>query len=300
MRKFIENLLYFSRPLLRILIRKPIYIFPFDGGTCSQISDYLCLKYCEENWGRVKIYADISWYEKNTGLEDSVIARPYNFEQLFDSLNFKKANKFQIWFYKLCFSYFQSKEDTKNGFSAELSQMNIPRYPAYLRGYYYLNVSLLRQSIERHLKFKNPQEFLDEKSLELYDEITKSEGLAVGVHVRRGDMAVEGGYWKVIPKEYFINITNIPELNEGRFYFFSEEPEWIEENVLPYIDVNAKIVKSNPSYYGYRDLFLLSSCDYQVKSQGSFGEFAYYLNNNKNKRLIGFNEKELNLWKWIE
>ena len=96
----------------------------------------------------------------------------------------------------------------------------------------------------------------------------------------------------MIPPEYFINICKIAELQDYTFYFFSEEPEWIKEKVVPYINVKYQIVENNPSYYEYKDLYLLSSCKYQVRSQGSFGLFAYMLNQHNDKKLIIYNEEQ--------
>ena len=133
--------------------------------------------------------------------------------------------------------------------------------------------------------------------MEIYNKI-KANDKSIGVHVRRGDMSSEGGFWKVVPAEYFINVCNIPELQEWTFFFFSEEPEWIRENILPYINVKYELANNNSSYYGYRDLYLLSNCKYQVCSQGSFGPYAYIINRYKEKRMITYDDRKQELWEW--
>ena len=80
---------------------------------------------------------------------------------------------------------------------------------------------------------------------------------------------------------------NLPEFKNKEFFFFSEEPEWIEKNILPNIDSNIKTnIIRNPSNEGYKDLLLLSLCKHQIASQGSFGTYSYLLNKNENKILV--------------
>lgn len=294
----VEQAFVLLKPLIKGLLRKPAIILNFDGGTCSQIEDIVCLQMLKERTG-YRMLADVSWYQ---ACEDksSITARPYNVDKLFEYEKLETASKFQIWIYKLLFSYFPKDNDEKRSENnVDLSKFKLPEAPCYLRGYYSYDINIIEKNYERFLRIKRPEEILDNDNLKIYDKIQKDKK-SIGVHVRRGDMAVEGGYWKVVPADYFINVCKIPELQDFTFYFFSEEPEWVTENILPHIKVKYELPGNNPSYYGYKDLFLLSSCQYQVKSQGSFGTYAYVMNNYKNKKLIVYNEDKEFLWEWFE
>lgn len=69
------------------------------------------------------------------------------------------------------------------------------------------------------------------------------------------------------------------------------------EKIIPFINARSRVV-NNASYYGYRDLYLLSQCRYTVKSQGSFGEYAYMLNKRQDKKLVAYNGEKPRLWEW--
>ncbi len=298
LQKAINDMFFICRPIIRKLMVKPAVMFRIDGGTCSQLADYIIIKQLEAKGYRV--LADCSWYNTADTNEESTIARPFNLDKLFNLERYERATDFQVWLYHLLFPYHPTNKDMKkNGFSVYLEDFVIPAPPCYLAGYYYYENRKIEALIPKYCSLKKAEEVLDEKNLQVYYDIVSCPK-SIGVHVRRGDMAIAGGYWNPLPPEYFINICNIPELIDFNFYFFSEEPEWIKEEVLPYIDVKYRLVDNNPSYYGYKDLFLLSSCLYQVKSQGSFGEFAYRINTKKNRRLIVYDKNCPQLWKWFE
>lgn len=296
---YIEQIFVLFKPLIKKILRKPAIIFKIDGGTCSQMADIVYIKMIEEKTGK-RVLADFSWFDSCEKDENSVVARPFNVDKLFDFDKCEIATKFELWIYKLLFPYFPTEDDMKeNGISVDLMKFVLPEPPRYMYGYYYLKDDIFDKNWTRFLKLKRAEEILDSKNMELYNQIQHEEK-SVGVHVRRGDMAFGGGYWKILPAEYFINVCNMAELQGFTFYFFSEEPEWIRENILPYVNIKYELAANNSSYYGYRDLFLLSCCKYQVQSQGSFGRFAYLLNENRDKRLIGYNEKKKDLWEWSE
>lgn len=100
-----------------------------------------------------------------------------------------------------------------------------------------------------------------------------------------------------MPEQYFINVCEDLNGQDTVFFFFSEEPQWVLEHIIPFTSVRSKVV-NNSSFYGYRDLYLLSQCRCIVKSQGSFGEYAYMLNKRQDKKLIAYHEEKPRLWEW--
>ena len=240
---------------------------------------------------------DVSWYDRYGEGEDSVIARPYNIDKLFYLEEYQTAGKVQAWLYKVLFACFTPEDKIEKGlFGLDLNTFTIPPAPCYLHGYFKYKLSEIEKNIGKYCSFKDKEEILDSQNLTVYQEIVSCAN-PVGVHVRRGDMSVEGRYWKVLPEQYFINVCE--DLNEQGtiFFFFSEEPQWVLEKIIPFINARSRVV-NNASYYGYRDLYLLSQCRYTVKSQGSFGEYAYMLNKRQDKKLVAYNGEKPRLWEW--
>lgn len=296
---FFEQIIVLFKPVILKAMRYPAIIFRIDGGTCSQLNNYLSIKILQEEY-HCRILADVSWYISNDNNENSIYARPFNVDKLFVLDNFEKASSFEIWLYRLLFPYFPTDEDKReNGISVNLALFALPKAPCYLMNYYYFGMDIIQKNIWKYCALREPLSILGSDNIQLYNNIIK-ERHTIGLHVRRGDMANEGGYWEVIPAEYFINICNAPELQKFTFYFFSEEPKWIEKNILPYISVKYIVSKNNSSYNGYKDLFLLSCCKYQAVSQGSFGIYAYLINKHKDKKLIVYDKMKAGLWNWSE
>lgn len=291
------------QPITKKFCKNPSILIFMDGGTSSQISNYVSYRYFSQIHPNVKL--DLSWYDKSEKDENSSVARPFNLDKLFDVPAINMANKMESILYKLFYSYFPGAEEKKNGISVDLSQIKLPDAPVYLRDYYYWPSNNTESGIKEFLSLKKVEDILDDEAgMSLYKRIISEKSTVVGVHVRRGDMAVikSNSYWSLIPDDYFVNVTQIPELQGELFVFFSEEPEYIEKNIIPKCleknkDFRYCISKSYSSYYGYKDLFLLSRCDVLVKSQGSFGLYAYYISDNDNKKLISYDENEELLWK---
>lgn len=291
----LRTIVWWCKPLIRKCIKNPAVIFRMDGGTCSQIVDYVSFKMLEERT-KSRMVMDIAWYDRYGEGGDSVLARPYNIDKLFDLDGYCTAGKIQAWLYKVLFSYFPSDDMIKKGFGVNLSTFTIPEAPCYLQGYYKYELSEIEKNIGKYCSLKAKEEILDPDNLVIYEEIISCRN-PIGVHVRRGDMSVEGGYWEVLPSEYFINVCEDLNEKDSVFFFFSEEPQWILDNIIPFANIQYKIVH-NTAFYGYKDLYLLSRCKYQVKSQGSFGEYAYMLNTRQDKNMIVYDGNKPRLWKW--
>ena len=60
-----------------------------------------------------------------------------------------------------------------------------------------------------------------------------------------------------------------------KYLFFSDEPDWVEQNICNYISQPYEIMRGNKAW---EDLWLLAHCPIIVASQGSFGKVAAQLN----------------------
>ena len=244
--------------------KKNLVIIRTDGGIASQICFYSLGKYLEDKNMTVKY--DTSWFDINGHDLNGHFVRNYDLEKAFPSLKI---------------SYATDKEVEDFFVKHPLTTTNIEEYkaPLYVNGY--------PDTIPLVLKYK---QFLRDKfkpidvdtCAELLESIKKSNSCAV--HVRRGDLATYNvAYGYPVDEKYFIKAIKIILALEKdiKFFFFSEEPDWIEKNLIPKIqNINYEICRKNGSDKGYLDLYLIANSKHIIASKGSFGRFGKILSFN--------------------
>ncbi len=233
-----------------------------DGGICSQISFHALGRYFENKGFKVKY--DLSWFKENGKDLNGIFARNFDMQKAFPSLAVEEASPEEIAKYKKKYAVKEQALDTI-----------VP--PAYYGIYEERN----RQFLLQHEEFAKHFDPVDKAEIAgLLAQIQQTD--ACGIHVRRGDLATtDVVYGKPTDVSYFIKaIKIISALRPGSvFYFFSDEPEWVAQNIIPELDKNisCQICTQNGSDKGYLDLYLLSRCKSIISSQGSFGIFARLL-----------------------
>ncbi len=115
------------------------------------------------------------------------------------------------------------------------------------------------------------------------------EPTAVSIHVRRGDYVSDSTtnrYHGTCSLDYYRDaVERISELADGaHFFVFSDDIEWVKENLKPgrpvtYVDFNDD--KSN-----YEDLRLMSLCKHHIIANSSFSWWGAWLNLNPDKIVI--------------
>lgn len=248
-----------------------------NGGISSQMNFYARYKYFEELGYNVKF--DMKWFDDfNKVHPNDSYTRNFDLLKAFPSIKISIANESEI---KTCKenNYINTDEIKAKGLESKLVEFVKPN--TYITGY-----SIKRSASDYWDFFRerfNPE--LDEKNKKWLNLILEDDKNSCGVHVRRGDLSTYNeAYGDPVPADYFISAIKFlynknPNMS---FYFFSEEVDWIRDNIIPYIDKEIKyhIVDANNAGTGYLDLFLLSKCKYIIGSQGSFGRFAYNLSYN--------------------
>lgn len=190
----LRTIVWYNKPVIRKCIKNPVVIFKMDGGTCSQINNYVSMKMLAERTG-YNLIMDVSWYDRYGEGDDSVIARPYNIDKLFHLEDYQIASKIQVWLYQVLFACFPPRDRVKRGVWLDLNTFNVPPAPCYLHGYFGYKLSEIEKNIGKYCSFKDKEEILDSQNLLIYQEIISCAN-PVGVHVRRGDMSVGGGIGK--------------------------------------------------------------------------------------------------------
>ena len=260
----------------------PLVMMHVDGGLSSQIIRISVGKLFEEAGFRVKYELD---YYKQNG--KNKLAFPYRISTCFPSVIVPEANRWEVLRYKLF--YDAEKSHVKN--SVDINSWDHKR-ALYLSGY---STDYLIDKT-RISSFFNIHEIEKQLSCEAWkwaneiEKCRKHNIITVGVHVRRGDMTQAGGYWKVLNSKYFIAAINmIPNRDQCKFFFFSNGFDFVTNEIIPNLDIDYSLVQGTTC--DYEDFYLLSRCNTQIGSQGSWGTIAYLFNEDNNKRLITYNRE---------
>jgi hypothetical protein len=89
--------------------------------------------------------------------------------------------------------------------------------------------------------------------------------------------------------DYFVEAIKVATkmFPDASFFFFSEEPSYIEQEILPRLNPNIEVeVAKNDANKCYMDLLLLAACKHVIASQGAMGPMAFILNKHPDKKLI--------------
>ena len=142
---------------------------------------------------------------------------------------------------------------------------------------------------------------LDPKNMAFLKRI--SDGPSIGIHVRRGDYVDDPRAFSrhgILSGNYYqAAIRRLREIAPSAHIFaFSDEPEWVRYNILSQIE-NSECVTHNSGLMSFRDMQLMSLCDYVVIANSTFSWWAAWLNNNPGKIVIApqswFSDAALNM-----
>ena len=264
--------------LMKKLGFEPKLIVLMDGGICSQINQFAIGEFYKDKGYKVEY--DLEFFEKDGKDMNGIFDRNYQLDKLI-YLKDNQVPKASLNTLKIYKKYFYNASNLEPDHILDnVHDDYCP--PIYLNNYYSFKSEVFAETIKKYIHLKKIDEILDDENQIIAKKIINSD--SVGVHVRLGDLKQSVGAYSTVSLDYYIRSINLPKLQGKELFFFSEEPDWIEKNILPKLNKNIKtnLIK-NPSNVGYKDLLLLSLCKHQICSQGSFGPYAYLFNQNKNK-----------------
>lgn len=273
--KYIFSLI--SRFLIKCRFIPQRVIIKMDGGICSQMHFYLIGKIIENSLSK-PVYFDLTWFKENGKDIDGKFCRNFDLLKIFHDLEFKSQPK--NFLCRLYISCFYKWNDYKTQSTSYIFSENI-QSPCYLDGYFQ-DPEIMYSKWFRKC-FKIDTDVLPSDNLEILNKIEKANinQNSCAVHVRRGDLAKENSiYGHPCSIEYYLRSFQLIEKNYPgtHFFVFSDEPQWIRDNLLPSISkYNIEIIDLNGSDRGWCDLILMSKCHYQITSQGSMGKYAAML-----------------------
>jgi len=233
-----------------------------DGGICSQIAFCSLGLHLQKRGYRVKY--DLSFYKDNGLDSEGRFQRCWDMPRAFPALQFESATEAEIAAVK--------------GFATRRSElMTSWRPPLYVGGYPDCSSALLEMLPLLRENFK--PEMLEGMERRLH---AMHAACSCAVHVRRGDLAHGNpAYGVATSTEYYRqSMAIVAGLYPGTsFFFFSDEPDWVRENVLPIVPdgCESHLVDDNGSDRGYLDLYMISQCECVISSIGSLGVYGALL-----------------------
>ena len=137
--------------------------------------------------------------------------------------------------------------------------------------------------------FKNHEKeilelFLPDEKIKNYIETKYSDLLSektTSIHVRRGDYIKNSTHHFVQDINYFNHAMSIVDSNTDRYLIFSDDIEWCKENFKGDKFIFIENEKD------YIEIYIMSMCSNNITSNSSFSWWGAWLNQNKNKIVIG-------------
>lgn len=144
----------------------------------------------------------------------------------------------------------------------------------------------IEQAVRHAFTFKAP---LNPQSQTIANKLAGEAG-SVSVHIRRGDYVISkttSELHGICNESYYKSaITLIKEkVSHPRFYFFSDDPEWVKQQLLPATD-NATLINHNTDTDSWQDMALMSKCKHHIIANSSFSWWGAWLNPGNQKIVI--------------
>ena len=245
---------------MRKIFHVETVVVPLCSGLADQIGWYgygeeICEKY------RLPVKYGFRWFKKGKD-DDGRFPRVFQLKSAFPDIRIEAVNEFTQWLHRSFFRF--------------------SRKPQMRKEY---GIQILKD------KF-HPIDI--DTCKDLLDDINARKSCAV--HVRRGDYAHGALGTHPTQAEFFIlAVRKIKALEPNvKFFFFSEEPDWIRKEILPALDkeIACRVCDQNDSSKGYLDLYLISRCDHVICSLGGFGHAGRLFSYKKGYYLRGIASDE--------
>ena len=242
-------------------IKRPIVVVFMDGGICSQMLMYIQGQYYAEQGLDVRY--DTRWFDICGKDQFGNHPRIFEFTDMWPTLPFKKISGRRLWIYRHLFKVGQLMNE-------ELPDPKTINRSMYLYGYWDLPSNAYNQLWSACFNVRMAA-------------VPAGRGLrdtkqTIGIHVRRGDLAKgDNPFYGGVTDGYFLRAIEFcnEKFHPKKYLFFSNEPDWVEQNICNHITYPYEIMRGNKAW---EDLWLLAHCPIIVASQGSFGRVAAQLN----------------------
>ena len=297
LKKHIENIKNQNNIILKNILfdHQNTIIIKMDGGLADQFGYYRVGKSLEKLYNKIVLY-DINWYKINGLDSDKINKRNFELLNIFYDLKFDIASDIQIEIAKqnLYYSFYDyniiHNKETK---SLYFSKVIETKEPLCIHG---VLPSILDIDNMKLLDYKDIFDLdkyflpiLNDNNKNIYHDIINSKN-SIACHIRRTDY-INHPFYIDLPPNYYkkaIDMIHNKVNDKIKVFFFSDDLEWVKENVIPIIEniYDYKIVDINSNEEGYFDFYLISKCNHQIVSSGGFARTASEFNTYKYKIVI--------------
>ena len=253
-------------------------VIKVDGGLGSQINKYLLGIFLKDKLG-ADVSFDLSWYDTYGKALDGVNNRNFDLTRVFEGLELKIATPRWIRVVRK-----QNYYSNPSPFVFDEAILTL-QLPSYIGGYFFHWKAHYRTDLTS-LAFSS--DLVRDNRADR--EQILGQANSVAVHVRRGD------YLKtvhdVLDEEYFVaairHMTNSISPETPFFIFFSNDPVWVREKLIPRLDpsVGCAVMDRNDNDSGGNDFYLMAQCSHHICSNSGFSYFSALLNQSLDKKVI--------------
>lgn len=283
-------MLTFSHYLITLFLFKKAYMvtIALSGGLGNQMFQYAAAKALATRLN-TSLIADLYTFNKKTK------ATPRSFELDVFALEIEKRNTLSGKLINKLHPYIQKHRTffSQIGFFTDTYAMLYQPSFEKLKGNITMQGNFQNEKYFRNIVNELRKDFIFRKPLSGKNKDTAErigQTNAVAIHIRRGDYLTNQGAatnFVTCDKEYYESAINYisGKVAQPEFYIFSEDFEWIKENLnfgnspVTYIDWN----KGKDSYI---DMQLMSLCKHNIIANSSFSWWAAWLNKDENKIVI--------------
>lgn len=270
------------------------------GGLGNQMFQYALYKKLIQMGKNVKI--DISSYnnyQKHNGYELERIFKIHPAVcSLEEAMRYiepyqkkKKSKKLSDRFFKIIERFLFSKKLITPAYINQMEHPNsaylLRAKNGYLSGYWQGEKFFHGAEDAVIADFAFDIEKFDAKNKEIAKEIINAN--SVSIHIRRGDYYSDPDSYKILGDICGLDYYNkalqkiVDLVSEPIFYVFSDEPQWVKENLnIP----NAHYIDWNRGESSFNDMLLMSLCKHNIIANSSFSWWGAYLNRNNNKIVL--------------
>lgn len=259
-------------------------IINLKGGLGNQMFQYACGRALSLRNGDSELLLDTTGLERANQVGD--IYRPYSlshFNVVADPADLATIQKikYPLGLISKAWRFFKFKilRQFNVRFNSRIFEI---KGSVYLDGYWQTEKYFedFKDEIRKDFEFKDQLGIYAQQKL---DEILRDDD-SVSVHFRRGDYVNNANHDTNNQDYYSRAIIQIKELKgQVNFYVFSDDIEWVKNNVE--FLKNANFV-SSPEIKDYEELYLMSKCKNHIIANSTFSWWGAWLNSNSNKIVI--------------
>jgi len=248
---------------------------------------------------------DIKGYKNQIGItKRKYMLNIFNIKENFatedEIYRLKSKNKSlpALFYKKFTKPYYKQSYITEKHFHFDPNILKIQNN-SYLEGYWASEKYLIdiENIIRREFTFKDKQDVANRKMI---SRIKNCD--SVSIHIRRGDYVFDEKTNKChgdCDLGYYLKAVDLlaKEVKKPYFFIFSDDIKWVKQNLhlkFPYVFDEHNIGKKD-----YKDMRLMTYCQYNIIANSSFSWWGAWLNQNKNKIVIApkkwFKDESLNI-----